>query len=455
MLFFCLFLIVCLFCFLPLEFSAEASTDLPIPAPVVTTEEGVYLTRSEFEAFLDQYRNSHPPAGTGRQPNVAWKKGKFTLTPYGYINLSASYESEKSSVGDFCVYANSPDLDGGAGFHIDPRSTRIGLKIDGPGVGGWSGSKTEGVVEVDFQGTYTLRNRSSLLLRKAYVSVSDKTTRFLAGQDWEVVSPLYPKTLNYTAGAGVGNVGYRRAMLRVDHCFKRLGGSNDLTFQFALADNVLRDGFNVGNVTPHAGSWPVLQGRVAYSFGKGRFQHGRPIELGFSSHLGEQRFEYTESQGRARKHFKTWSLNVDLDLPITERLGFQMEYFYGDNLGTIEGGILQGIDLARGDTIRAQGGWAGVQYRWTKRMESNFCYLIDDPKNRDLVSGNAANNLSRTYSHCFFVNVLYNWSEALMTGLEVSFWRTNWQKYDPGSGTITSLRPGRPVRYEFVTRYTF
>lgn len=487
---------------------ARPAASIPVPvlapgahsgAPVERpADDGVYLRKSEFEAFLRQYRLERhaetpphrndvptltpgyfPPKPESRptfeqQPTLgpeaeplpglkpisksggclAWKKGAFTFTPYGYINLSASYETEKTTTGDFCVYANSPDFDGHAGFHIDPRSTRLGLTVDGPGLPGWRGSKTQGAVEVDFQGNYTLRNRSALLLRKAFVSVGDKKLRFLAGQDWEVVSPLYPKTLNYTAGAGVGNVGYRRAMLRVDRNFD-LGGAGTLAAQFALTDNILRDGFNVGGLTPHAGSWPVLQGRLAWSFGEGRFRHGKPMTFGVSSHIGEQRFEFDEQGVRSRKYARTWSLNADVDLPVTRRLGFQLEYFLGENLGTIEGGILQGFDLAIRKTIRAQGGWAGLQYRWTSKLETNVCYQIDDPFDEDVVAGNSSNHLSRTYNHCIFANMLYHWSDALMTGFELSFWRTHWQKYDPVSRTVTPLRPGTPVRYEFVTRYTF
>ncbi len=337
-------------------------------------------------------------------------------------------------------------MDDDAGFHIDPKSTRLGLKVNGVGLPCWQRSGTEAVVEVDFQGAFQSRNRGGLLLRKAYVSVSDGSTKLQAGQDWEVISPLYPKTLNYTAGACVGNVGYRRGMLRVDHRLD-FHNSSDLTFQFALTDNVFRDN---SAVVPASSRWPILQGRLAYSFGKDFFRAG-PVTLGVSSHLGEQRYEFAGH----RKFLKTWSLNVDANIPLTEKLGFQMEYFVGENLANIEGGILQGVDLVRGDTIRAQGGWAGLQYRWTKKLETNLCYLIDDPKNSDVIAGNSSNHLARNYNHCIFLNVLYNWSDALMTGFEVSFWRTHWQRYDPVSGTVTPLAPGKPTRLEFVTRYTF
>ncbi len=409
-------------------------------------EEDAYLTRSEFEAFIRQYQGDHAPQPVGTlAKKFAWKKGGFTITPYGYINVSASYETERTTTGDYAVFANSPDIEDEAGFNLDPKSTRLGLMLGGPGIPGWRGSKTEGAIEFDFQGAFQSRNRAGLMLRKAYVAVSDGTTKFLAGQDWEVISPLYPKTLNYTAGACVGNVGYRRAMLKVDRRHY-LEPTSYVTAQFALTDNVFRDHTAV---TPGTSDWPTIQGRLALTCGTDR-QTG-PITFGTSGHIGEQRYEFAGQ----RKYLKTWSLNVDLDLPITKKLSLQAEYFLGENLANIEGGILQGVDMARRDTIRAQGGWVALTYQWSKKLQTNFAYMIDDPYNNDVVSGNSGNNLSRNYSHCIFVNALYNWSDSLMTGLEVDFWRTHWQRYDPVSKNVTPLKPGEPLRFEFVTRYTF
>ncbi len=413
-------------------------------------DDGVYITRSEFEEFKRQYSKEQPKL----KPCMAWKKGKFTFTPYGYINLSMSYETEKSTTGDYCVYAMSPDIPGygESVFSVDPKSTRFGMKIDGPGC--WTGSKTQGVVEMDFQGSFTVRNREAIMLRKAFVSVSDKNTKFLAGQDWEVVSPLYPMTLNYTAGACVGNLGYRRAMLEAEHRFD-LTKQTDFLVQFALADNVLRDGFGYPNSSIHASSWPIIEGRMAYAFGKGVFEHGKPITIGTSAHIGEQRMEFVDAGERRNHYFRTWSLNFDFDAPITKKLRFQAEYFVGENLGSFEGGIMQGIDVVRRDTIRAMGGWAQLQYQWTKKFQTNVAYMADDPYNEDLVGGSSTDGRSRTFSRCIFVNFLYNWTDALMTGFEVDFWKTNWRQYDAGTRTVRSLTPAEMTRFEFVTRYTF
>ncbi|MDR1483592.1 MAG: hypothetical protein LBT09_02085 [Planctomycetaceae bacterium] len=420
------------------------------PAANISSDGGIYLTKSEFDDFLQKYQASHS-SNSGVAGSSIWRKGKIKITPYGYINLSASYETQRTTTGDYAVYANSPDIDDDSGFNVDPKSTRLGLKFDGGGVGGWGGSRSEGAIEFDFQGANAPRNRGGFLLRKAYFAISDGRTKLLAGQDWEIISPLYPKTLNYTAGACVGNVGYRRAMLRVDRRFD-LCNSDNVLVQFGITDNVFRDD---NMVLPASSSYPIIQGRLAYTFGKGFFDHGhshgKAAAIGVSSHFGEQRFTF----GGNKKNLETWSFNVDFDLPLTQRLGFQMEYFIGENLATIEGGILQGVDIARRKTIRSQGGWMAFTYQVTKKTQMNFCYMVDDPFNKDVVSGNSNNNRSRNYSHCLFTNIIHNWSDSVMTGFEVDFWRTHWQTYDPTTQTITPLTPGTPIRYEFIIRYTF
>ncbi|MDR3183388.1 MAG: hypothetical protein LBT89_10835 [Planctomycetaceae bacterium] len=408
------------------------------------SDDSAYLTKTEFEAFIQQYHENHQAKAAKKS---AFYKGKFGFTPYGYFNLDASFESDKTTTGDYTVWANAPGKKEDPGFSADVKSTRLGMKIDGPGISGWNGSKTEAVVEVDFQqGYHTSRNRAGLLLRKAYLAVYDNDTRFLAGQDWEVISPLYPKLLNYTGGAGVGNIGYRRGMLRVDQKW-----TEHWATQFALCDNVYRDGTAV---SPASARYPLIEGRVAYTFSPAH-PRMQPIKLGLSGHIGEQR--YTFAGIGNTKYLKTWSFNVDLDLPITQKLTFQTEYFLGENLGMMEVSAVQGVDWYRQNTIRAQGGWAALTYQATKKLQSNVGYMIDDPFNGDIVTASTESGgtfRSRNYNHVIFANVMYNWSEALMTGFEINLWRTHWQQAD-SSGVVESLGVGESQRYQFTVRYSF
>ncbi|MDR0521956.1 MAG: hypothetical protein LBH00_08925 [Planctomycetaceae bacterium] len=440
------------------RFSVVLVIVLCIGSGIAIADEEPYLTKSEFEQFLQQYRGDHPPVSTGAGKS-AWTKGIFTFTPYGFINLDCSYETDKTTSGDYTIWANdrgSKDAPrkSDSGCNIDPKVSRLGVKIESPGLRGWHGSKTEGLVEFDFYGAFQARNRASVRLRRAYVAVSDRNTRLLAGQDWEVISPLFPNTLSSTAGSCVGSLEYRRGMLRIDQRFDFCNGNN-LTFQFALVDNVFRDG---SSIIPASARYPIIEGRIAYGFGRHASASGKPVIFGVSSHYGEERITFAGKN--VTKYMATRSFNADLDMPITKRLTFQMEYFLGENLSSVEGGILQGLDWYREKPIRSQGGWAGLSFQGTDKLQFNSAFLIDDPFNNDVVTGcpdmPGADGVfkSRLYNHCFFINAIYHWNQALMTGFEVDFWRTHWQQADR-TGNIVPLAAGESVRCQFTVRYSF
>ena len=58
------------------------------------------------------------------------------------------------------------------------------------------------------------RKQADHLLRHAYAEVKDDDFRLLAGQTWDVISPLFPSMLMYSVGWDAGDIGYRRAQVR-------------------------------------------------------------------------------------------------------------------------------------------------------------------------------------------------------------------------------------------------
>ncbi len=389
---------------------------------------------------------------------------KITVKPYGYFNVSTIYETTKSNGGDVAAWAVSPDLtDEHHVCFIDPRSSRFGVVLNAPGIPAWKGSYVKGVVEVDFQGAYSLRSKSALLFRKGFIEIGDAKTQILIGQDWEALSPLAPTMLDYPAGDGGGNAGYRRAQIRLTHKLS-MTEKTALTFQAAVADNTMRDGIGLTGITTEVASFPTVEGRLALSLGN----PPKPFVLGVSGHYGQQQMDYAVSSGLIaggtaplHKDYESYSLNVDLCWPINKWLTLKGEWFTGNNLASIEAGILQGIDLGTKETVRSTGGWAAMTVQCTKNIQCNFGYLEDNPKNEDLLGGTTLAGTSRTYTQSMFGNFLYNWDSHLMTGLEISHWHTDWQKYtfpnlNTGTpGELVTLRPGDLWRFEFTVRYSF
>ncbi len=369
----------------------------------------------------------------------AWRKGDFKIVPYGTVTVSAVYETSRSVMGDFILYVPSRDTETEDAWFIDPKSTRLGLTATGPGPTICPASKVNGVVELDFQGQYVTRNKPGVLFRKAYVELKDEQFRLLAGQTWEIISPLYPGMLNYVPGSAGGNLGYRRSQIRLD---RYLACSSCLlwTLQGSLNGHVLQDFATDSTVLGQPSGWPVVQARAAVTLGRRKGPGALPVTFGVSGHIGELVYDYfpPNLDPIDDTTHRTWSINADLKVPFSERCGVQCEFFSGENLSAFMGGVLQGIDPGTRDTIRSIGGWIDFWYDWTPRLHSHAGFSIDDPIDSDLTTG-------RRYNHFFFGNVVYDWSDSLMTGLEVSAWKTLW----------VDMRPGDTVRFEVTTKYRF
>jgi len=371
---------------------------------------------------------------------LAWTKGDTQIIPYGYLWGNAVYETERSVVGPYTLFVESATRQGEDAFYADGRNSRLGFDVLGPKVPFFGCARSGGKIEFDFQGDINgTENKGGVLLRHAYAEVKDERFRLLIGQTWDVVSPLYPGTLMYSVGWGGGNIGYRRGQLRLER-FLDVSDTTLLTLQGSLNQNVFLDRSLTRRA--EASGWPLLEARAAITQGY-RGKGGLPITLGFSGHVGEQGLDQLDVGGvvlvdDVRR--KTWSFNVDLRAPITERLGFQGEFFTGANLGTFLGGVIQGINPVTLEPIRSSGGWFELWYDWTPKLHSHFGYAVDDPNDNDIAAG------GRTYNHFYYANLSYDLTKKFLMGVEVSSWKT---LYAGG------LAPGESIRTEVMARYAF
>ena len=370
---------------------------------------------------------------------LVWRKGPFRIVPYGCITVSTVYETERSTEGDIILWVDSPDVHGEDAFYIDARSSRLGVDIAGPPVSIFPCAKVGGKVEFDFQGQFVYKNKPGVLFRQAYVEVKNNNYRLLAGQGWEVISPLYPGNLNYVPGSAAGNLGYRRAQLRGER-YLTFSETSKLILQGSLNLGVELDFATDPTVVGGTAGWPIIEGRAAWQIGQSNCPCAKPAEIGFSAHIGEEIYDFLPPNPDPQLNVarRTWSFNIDLSLPITQRLSLQGEFFTGENLAAYMGGILQGVDRNTHKTIRSTGGWFNFKYFWTPRLYSYAGYSLDDPFNQDLTTG-------RTYNQFYFANLLYDLTDKFMVGVDVSSWKTNW----------IDKRPGNSVRFDFQIRYHF
>jgi hypothetical protein len=409
----------------PVRLPATDMTPVPVSGPTAPPS---IVTQTPEEGYftLDELR--------GEMKKFSWKKGDFSIVPYGILWGNMVYSSQRTTPGSYTLFVQSASVSPEDEFIVDARNTRLGIDVAGPQIPCFNCAQGGGKVEIDFQQSLlSTENKPTILLRHAYAEVKNEEFRFLVGQTWDVISPLLPGMLMYSVGWDGGNIGYRRAQVRGE----RYLAFSDVfltTAQLSLNQEVFEDSTTaIKGETP---DWPIVEGRVGWTIGQ-RAPGCRPITVGISGHIGEEQFDHAVLGLNNRR--RTWSGNVDLRVPLTDRLGFQAECFTGENLGAFLGGIGQGIDPVGLNTIRSTGGWLGFWYDWTPTLHSNFGYSVDDPNDHDLTAGD------KSYNQFYFGNLAYDLTKSFLIGLGVSSWKT----------VYVDLEPGDAVRCEFVAKYGF
>ena len=417
-------------------------------------EESALATKNDLAAIREEMKG------------FSWTKGSVKITPYGFVNLSVSSDSQRAVPGDYILYVQSKDVDESSGFTIDARTSRLGLNVEAGRVEALN-SDLKGTVEFDFQGYPNgSKNKGGVQFRRAFAELVDKQhdRRLLVGQEWEVISPGAPQMLNYLPAGFAGDLQYRRGQVRFEQGYSTCSDLRFLT-QIAACDNVLGDYVSTQGVSPASSGWPIIEGRVSAEMFKDMLC-GRPIVVGLSGHIGEQYYKFSPINGvpmcatTERNAIRTWSANIDFSTPLGSCHSLQGEYFVGSNLSSFIGGINQGVDLYTREGIDDKGGWISLHSDWTKKAATNIGYGFDKPERGDLVGTSVASNgitTARTKNEVYFINCLYNWTPNLMTGVELSYWRTDYQKANVSGPTPTfsSMRSGKDLRAEFTTRFSF
>lgn len=140
--------------------------------------------------------------------NLFAQSDAFSIKFVGFIKTDAFYQTRQMvSIREDHITLwpskknldkNGEDLNEVNNFHILSIQTRLGAKIDGPGI---FGGKTSGYVETEFLGT-TDADINSLRLRHAYIDFIFDNTTIRAGQFWHPIFSVdnFPDVLNFNTG---------------------------------------------------------------------------------------------------------------------------------------------------------------------------------------------------------------------------------------------------------------
>ena len=299
-------------------------------------------------------------------------------------------------------------------------------------------------------------NRASVLLRHAFWEGQNDQWRFLVGQFWDVISPLNPGMINYSVGWFGGNIGFRRTQVRAEYRLP-LDGDARLTLQGSLNQDIVTDFPTDAGVRRESSNWPVIQARMEFALDEIPLTQ-QPFTIGLSGHVGETGFDFLTPGPPPLllppvddARFTSWSVNVDVRVPLSEKSGVQGEFFSGANLSTFLGGIGQGVCPCLRVPIRSSGGWAELWHDWTEDLHSHIGLGIDNPRDKDSLLG-------RTLNQFLFANVIVDLSQSCSTGLEVSYWRTDYRDTRAGRIPPEDLTPstaGKSVTIDWMVRYGF
>jgi hypothetical protein len=340
------------------------------------------------------------------------------FTPYGYIKLDASFDSALTNDGNY-AYVVLPYAEGDeqSEFNMTAKQTRLGLKFKG---GGDDDMDLSGVIEFDFYGAGG-ENKSSPMLRKAYMVWKTEHADILAGQTSDVISPIVPTTLNYIVLWKSGDIGYRRPQIRISKEIP-VGGGSMMKVEAAATRSMgaaLGGGEKVG--------MPAFQGRVGF----GTEIMGYPTSIGVSGLVGKEEITYADSLGATTVfELDQTVMAIDVTLPLGHMLKLKGQYFTGKNLAQYLGGVGQSfaevpVEGAR-DTelteIEASGWWAQLTVKPDKALQFNVGAGTDDP---EIPEGDLAGNCYEKNT-TYYGNVLWSVAPAATIGAEYAMIETEY-----------------------------
>jgi hypothetical protein len=334
------------------------------------------------------------------------------LSIYGFARLDVLMnDSRMSSLDDPLFVMNEP-----AGGQLEseltmtPRLSRVGLSIDR-----WDIKDErvfgEGKLEIDFAGA---GGANAIRLRHAYASISrmrgPRGVELLAGQTWDLASPLFPSAQNDSQLRYAGNLGDRRPQLRLS-----LFPADKVHLAVAAAAPTVLDGQDLdgdGEVDAMASARPMLQWLLEL---RSRLGHRDTIvRMGVSGHVARAQL----ADGTTRP---STSVATHVYVPLGRQVVLLGEGYLGSNVAELGGGVGHGLDPMTRQDVRSLGGWLELALLPTARHMLSLGTSVDVARAEDLELGDRERN-GTIYSV-----LRYKPRPALQLGLEHLYWKTEYK----------------------------
>lgn len=359
----------------------------------------------------------------------------------GFVKADAMWDNARIYPGNYRLWVVPMEAKNDA-FYITANETRLGFDF------WWDEEtfKTTAKLEFDFYGAAPAENKAQPMLRHAYIKLDGETWALLFGQTWDIISPLNPKTVNYSVNWAQGNIGYRRPQMRFT--FKMKPGENatlklDAGISRNLGHDLDGDDFNDGT---DAGV-PAFQGRLGLGAPMG--EEGK-LSVGVSAHYSQEKYSVLGSEDIDARDTPSWSINGDLAIKINKRFALLGEFFMGENLNQYLGGVLQGVNPL-GDPLPSMGGWGQIQVRASNKTLINVGYGWDNPdENEWKVPDDTETYTLRDFNSEAYGNVMYSLTNNVSLMFELAYMQTKFR--DKTYGVQSTLEDYDALRFQFAVK---
>jgi len=343
------------------------------------------------------------------------------LSIYGFARLDVlADDSRMSDIHQPLFVMREPGggaLDGE--LTMTPRLSRVGLGIDEWELDDEDKLKGEGKLEIDFGGAGGV---NVIRLRHAYAQIAfDKKIELLAGQTWDLASPLFPSAQNDTQLLFAGNTGDRRPQLRLS----LYPGDKVRIAVAAAATGSLdqRDLDGDGQLDGMASATPMFQGLIEL---RKRMRGDAAMRFGVWGHVA------SDELADGTRH-PSRSIGAHLFLPAGPKMVWIAEAYTGTNVADLGGGIGQSVNAVTGRTIRAYGGWAELAIVPTRKHMVALGGSGDFAREDDLEMGDRQKNGTA------YGVIRYKPKASLQLGVEYLYWKTLYKGMSGGTANRFNL----------------
>jgi hypothetical protein len=358
----------------------------------------------------------------------------------GYVKADAMWDNARIYPGNYRLWVVDEEEKNNA-FYMTANETRLGFDF------WWDEEtyKTTAKLEFDFQGAGAAQNKAHPMMRHAYIKLAADNWELLFGQTWDIISPLNPRTVNYSVQWGQGNIGYRRPQMRFTFKMKP-GEKATLKLTAGITRNLGHDLDNNKFDDGADAAVPTFQGRLGVGAPIG--EEGK-LAIGVSGHYGQEKYTDLSTDDIDARDTPSWSINGDLAIKINKRIALLGEFFMGENLNQYLGGVLQGVNPL-GDPLPAMGGWGLIQVKATDKTLLNFGYGFDDPDDSEWKAPEDGDTYTlRDLNSEAYGNVMYSLTKNVSLMFELAYLQTKYRYETDGVSTTEDFDA---MRFQFAVK---